>query len=283
MSGEAMAAAGGAPSRRALRVGPVQWLRGRNRSPAVVSFVRSARRMLPGDPQFGDPLSTAGWGAPSVAARAADRLLTSGDAASRELSLGVLQVLQALSESVSGRSVNEEVTLVFTDLVGFSSWAYEAGDEATVALLRQVATAVETPLLGVRGQIVKRLGDGIMAVVSHPKVAVRAVVAAQDAVQEVEVEGYRPRMRVGIHTGRPQRLGADWLGVDVNIAARVMEHASKGGIMISGSSLDLIAQLDLDELGLVAKRATRPTAVSKVAGLPPGLPVYRLVAEVRRQ
>ena len=39
-------------------------------------------------------------------------------------------------------------------------------------------------------------------------------------------------MRVGIHTGRPQRIGSDWLGVDVNIAARVMECASKGGVLI---------------------------------------------------
>ena len=34
---------------------------------------------------------------------------------------------------------------------------------------------------------------------------------------------YAP-MRAGIHTGRPQRIGGDWLGVDVNIAARVMER-----------------------------------------------------------
>ncbi|MCV6974884.1 adenylate/guanylate cyclase domain-containing protein [Mycobacterium bourgelatii] len=254
----------------------MRWLRGRNQRPGVVSIVRAARRKLPGDPEFGDPLSTAGPGAPSAVARTADRLLRSRDAASREVSLGVLQVLQALSDSVSRRIVNEEVTLVFTDLVGFSSWAYEAGDDATVALLRQVASAVETPLLGVRGQVVKRLGDGIMAVVSDPTAAVRAVVAAEAAIKEVEVQGYRPRMRVGIHTGRPQRLGSDWLGVDVNIAARVMEHASKGGIMISGPALDLIAQQDLDELGLYAKRAPRPISVSKVTGIPPDLAIYRL-------
>ena len=28
-----------------------------------------------------------------------------------------------------------------------------------------------------------------------------------------------------MHTGRPQRIGSDWLGVDVNITARVMERA----------------------------------------------------------
>ncbi|GFG64824.1 adenylate cyclase [Mycobacterium kubicae] len=231
---------------------------------------------MPGDPEFGDPLSTAGDGGPRAAARAADRLLGDRDAASREVSLSVLQVWQALTEAVSRRPANPEVTLVFTDLVGFSSWSLQAGDDAALTLLRQVARAVEPPLLDAGGHIVKRMGDGIMAVFRNPSVAVRAVVNARDAVKSVEVDGYTPRMRVGIHTGRPQRLGADWLGVDVNIAARVMERATKGGIMISSPTLDLISQNELDELGVVAKRARKPMFASKLTGIPPDLAIYRL-------
>jgi hypothetical protein len=67
-----------------------RWLRTANHSPGFVAFVRRARRLLPGDPEFGDPLSTAGEGGPRAAARAADRLLGDRDAASREVSLGVL-------------------------------------------------------------------------------------------------------------------------------------------------------------------------------------------------
>jgi class 3 adenylate cyclase len=231
---------------------------------------------LPGDPEFGDPLSTAGDGGPRAAARAADRLLGDRDAASREVSLSVLQVWQAMTEAVSRRPANAEVTLVFTDLVGFSTWSLEAGDDATLTLLRQVARAVETPLLDAGGHIVKRLGDGIMAVFRDPLVAVRAVLDADEAVKSVEVKGYTPRMRVGVHTGRPQRLAADWLGVDVNIAARVMERATKGGIMLSGPTLDLIPQSELDALGVVAKRARKPVFASKLTGIPPDLAIYRL-------
>nr|VTP04025.1 pH-sensitive adenylate cyclase [Mycobacterium riyadhense] len=258
------------------RLSVARWLRSTNHSPGVVAFIRRARRLLPGDPEFGDPLSTAGEGGPRAAARAADRLLGDRDAASREVSLGVLQVWQALTESISRRPANPEVTLVFTDLVGFSTWSLQAGDDAALVLLRQVARAVEPPLLDAGGHIVKRMGDGIMAVFRRPDVAVRAVVAAQDAVKSVEVHGYTPRMRVGIHTGRPQRLGADWLGVDVNIAARVMERATKGGIMISSPTLDLIPQSELDELGVIAKRARRPIFSSKLTGIPPDLAIYRL-------
>ncbi len=181
-----------------------------------------------------------------------------------------------MTEAVARRPANPEVTLVFTDLVGFSTWSLEAGDDATLTLLRQVAQVVEPPLLDAGGHIVKRMGDGIMAVFTHPLVAVRAAVTAQRAVRSVDVAGYTPRMRVGLHTGRPQRLAADWLGVDVNIAARVMERATRGGVMVSGVTLDKLAQTDLDALGVVAKRVHRPVFAAKTPGLPPDLAIYRL-------
>jgi len=267
----------GSESRSPVSVhGATQWLHSRNHSPGAVAFLRRARRLLPGDPEFGDPLSTAGEGGPRAAARAADRLLGDRDAVSREFSLGVLQVWQALTEAVSRRPANPEVTLVFTDLVGFSPWSLEVGDEAALTLLRQVSRAIEPPLLDAGGHIVKRMGDGIMAVFGDPTIAVRAVLAAKEALKSVEVAGYTPRMRVGIHTGRPQRMAADWLGVDVNIAARVMERGTKGGIMVSSSTLDLIPQSELDALGVVAKRARKPIFAHKPAGMPADLAIYRL-------
>lgn len=266
-----------APQRSPLSVqSATDWLHNRNRSPGAVAFFRRARRLLPGDPEFGDPLSTAGDGGPRAAARAADRLLGDRNAVSREVGLGVLQVWQALTEGVSRRPANPEVTLVFTDLVGFSTWSLQVGDDAALTLLRQVARAVEPPLLDAGGHIVKRMGDGLMAVFGDPTVAVRAVLAAKRALKSVEVAGHTPRMRVGIHTGRPQRLAADWLGVDVNIAARVMERATKGGIMVSSSTLDLIPQSELDALGVEAKRTRKPVFGPKPSGVPDDLAIYRL-------
>lgn len=211
------------------RGGAGAWLANTNRNPGVIAAIRRARRALPGDPQFGDRLSAGGLGGPAAAARATDRLLGDRDAASRELSLGALQVWQALSERVTRKPTQDEVTLVFTDLVGFSKWALQAGDDATLKLLRQAAQVIEPPLLEVGGQVVKRMGDGIMAVFPDAVTAIAAVMVAAEALKSVEVEGYTPVMRIGIHTGRPQRIGSDWLGVDVNIAARVMECAGKGG------------------------------------------------------
>jgi class 3 adenylate cyclase len=255
--------------------GPRGWLRNTNHNPGVVAFLRRARRALPGDPDFGDPLSAAGVGGPSAAARAADRLLER-DVVSREVSLAGLQVWQALTERVSGKPAYREVTLVFTDLVGFSAWALQAGDDATLRLLRRVAQVVEPPLLEAGGHIVKRMGDGTMAVFADPATAVRAVRNSLDAVRDVEVEGYTPRMRAGVHTGRPQRIGSDWLGVDVNIAARVMERAARGGLVVSQATMDRIPAEDFEALGLSAKRIRKQVFSSKQDGVPADLAMYRV-------
>ncbi|MDO3398419.1 adenylate/guanylate cyclase domain-containing protein [Mycolicibacterium neoaurum] len=237
-------------------------------------MIRRARRALPGDPEFGDPLSAAGEGGPRAAARAADRLLER-EAVSREISLGALQVWQALTERVSGKPANREMTLVFTDLVGFSAWSLRSGDDATLRLLRRVAQVTEPPLLAQGGHIVKRMGDGAMVVFTDPATAVRAVLAALDAVQSVEVDGYTPRMRAGIHTGHPQRIGSDWLGVDVNIAARVMERATRGGLVISHTTLDAVGGADaLAAVGVSVKRVRKQLFATKPSGVPEDLVMY---------
>jgi class 3 adenylate cyclase len=255
------------------------WLRNTNRNPEIIAAIRRARRLLPGDPDFGDPLSAAGDSGAQAAARAADRLMPEREVATREVSLATLQLWQAITERVSGRPANAEVTLFFTDLVSFSEWSLQAGDDAALRLLRQVAQAAEPPVLDAGGQIVKRMGDGMMAAFAEPVTAVRAAVEALEAVKTVEVEGYTPRMRAGIHTGRPQRIGADWLGVDVNIAARVMERATRGGLIISGPTLDRISAEDLESLGVSVTRVRRQVFAPRQQGVPADLVMYRVKAQ----
>ncbi|KUH97719.1 guanylate cyclase [Mycolicibacterium acapulense] len=255
--------------------GPLGWLKNTNRNENIIAFLRRTRRALPGDPEFGDPLSADGVGGPRAAARAADRLLQH-NVATREVSLGALQVWQALTERVSGKPANREATLVFTDLVGFSTWSLDAGDEATLRLLRRVSQVAEPPLLEAGGQIVKRMGDGLMAVFRDPTTAVRAAIAARDGVKNIDVDGFTPRMRVGVHTGHPQRIGSDWVGVDVNIAARVMGRATRGELVVSQTTLDRIPAEEFDSLEVEAKRLRRQLFAAKHDGVPADLVMYRL-------
>lgn len=46
--------------------------------------------------------------------------------------------------------------------------------------------------------------------------------------------------------------------------------------MVSSSTLDLIAQSELDAMGVVAKRARKPLFAGKTPGMLPDLAIYRL-------
>jgi adenylate cyclase len=86
-----------------------------------------------------------------------------------------------------------------------------------------------------------------MATFLDPRAAVEAALDAQDALGGIEVDRYRPRMRAGIHWGRPRRLGGDYLGVDVNIAARVGDAAKAGEVVVSDPARE---HLDVEHLRL---------------------------------
>jgi class 3 adenylate cyclase len=238
--------------------------------PALLSAARGFRRRLPGDEKFGDPLSTAGRAPVEVIARSVSALQPGRQSVAKELGLSALQVWQSVSEATGRGRGDLEMALLFTDLVGFSEWALQAGDAAVLELLREVGTVVEAMIARHDGRIVKRLGDGLMATFLDAEEAVEAALDAQDAVREIEVDGYSPRMRAGIHWGRPRKLGGDFLGVDVNVAARVTEAAKAGQVLVSDAVLPKI-----DGDGVRAGRAKRLRA----DGTPSGLRVVQISRE----
>jgi adenylate cyclase len=235
---------------------------------ALLGFVRRLRRRLPGDEHFGDPLSTARFGHLAVANAQWTELTENRPGVVRELGRGALQLWQSVLES-RGRDHGEvQLTVVFTDLVNFSTWALRAGDDDTLQLLRDVAAAIEPPVKRHHGEVVKRLGDGMMATFLSPQEAFDAIVEANENLRSVSADGYRPKIRAGMHTGNPRKLGGDYLGIDVNIAARVAQKASAGEILASQST---VALLDPDT---VTARRKRTFALMRVKGVPDELEVY---------
>src|ERR1700735_1662404 len=125
--------------------------------PVLLSAARRIRRRLPGDEKFGDPLSTAGRAPVEVIARGVSALQPGRESVAKELGLSALQVWQSVSEAAGRGRGDLEMALLFTDLVGFSSWALHAGDAAVLELLREVGAAVESVIVRHDGRIVKRL------------------------------------------------------------------------------------------------------------------------------
>jgi adenylate cyclase len=214
--------------------------------PSLLTAATALRRRLPGDDRFGDTLSTAGSHPAELVARGVSALQPGRKSVTQELGLAGLQVWQSLSEATGRGHGGQELAILFTDLVGFSAWALRAGDTATLELLRDVGTALEQAVTKYDGRIVKHLGDGVMATFLAARPAVDAALDAQAAIADINLDGHTPRMRAGVHWGSPRKLGGDYLGVDVNVAARVGAAAKADQVLISDAVLTRMDQDGLD-------------------------------------
>jgi adenylate cyclase len=195
-------------------------------NPQLVATAKFLRGLIPGDesrrPDLPEPME-----------RLMAEVQPKGPSTLNEIGKGAMQAWQALSEAQRRRRGDADVAILFTDLVGFSDWALETGDEAALEVLRQVGDVEQKAISGNGGAVVKRLGDGAMAVFGDSAQAVQAALDAQRGISKIKVEGYRPTQRAGVHRGTPRRVKGDYLGVDVNIAARVGDCAKGGEVLIS--------------------------------------------------
>jgi len=212
-----------------------------DREPTLVEAVRKFRHRLPGDEKFGDPLSTAEETPVAFLARSVTVMRPDEESVIGELGLAGLQLWQSLSERAGRGRGEQDIALLYTDIVDFSSWALTAGDQAAVTLLQAVGSAIDRVVAEHHGRIIKKLGDGVIATFLAAQPAVDSALAIQDAVSAIELGGYQPQIRAGVHWGRPRRLGGEFLGLDMTILAAVGDAASGGQVLVSGPAL---GQLD---------------------------------------
>src|SRR3954463_15974414 len=144
-------------------------------SPALLTAAKMLRELLPGDSQFGDPLSTGGKESSQQLGRRLAELTEQRAGVMREAGLSALQVWEAVSEAQGRGRGTRDLAIVFTDLVDFSDWAVDAGDDAVLEMLRDVGRATEPPIGANGGEVVKRLGDGMMAVFDDAGHALTAI------------------------------------------------------------------------------------------------------------
>ena len=211
-----------------------------NQDPRLIAALQSLRKILPGNTGSEQLVAKRAARSPRMVGRLLEEVETDNPGALGEAGLGALQIWESISEAQGRGKGRRDLAIAFTDLVDFSSWALEAGDDAAIALLSEVSDAIEPPVKDNGGTVVKRLGDGMMAVFGDPEAGVRAILEARGRLKQVKAEGYRPQMRAGIHVGRPRKVKGDYFGVDVNIAARVADGAKGGELLLSDQALDAI-------------------------------------------
>ena len=158
--------------------------------------------------------------------------------------------------SLSGRRTSVAVvegTVMFTDIVGFTEFTALRGDAEALALLSTQERLVREEL-GNRGRIVKELGDGLMLWFGDACDAVAAGIALQERFDAQSAASDLPLwVRIGVHAGRQVRRGQDLVGHDVNVAARIVQLAGPGEVVVSEATVDRVGgrlpSVAFDQLG----------------------------------
>jgi pimeloyl-ACP methyl ester carboxylesterase/class 3 adenylate cyclase len=127
-------------------------------------------------------------------------------------------------------------TVLFSDIVGSTQRASELGDHHWTALLARHHAAVRHELVRHRGVEIDTAGDGFLATFDGPARAVHCAQAIHVAVEPLGL-----RLRIGLHTGEVERLGAKVSGIAVHIGARVAGLAAPGDVLVSSTVRDLVA------------------------------------------
>jgi predicted ATPase/class 3 adenylate cyclase len=163
------------------------------------------------------------------------------------------------------------VTFLFTDLEG-STRLWERHPATMGPALERHDALLRTAVERHRGAVVKTTGDGLHAVFTTAQDALAAAVGAQRALaaETWEVPGGL-RVRMGMHTGDAVVRQGDYYGAATNRAARVMDSAHGGQIVVSNATAEIlrdalpeaIALIDLGEHRLAD--LARPERISQVA------------------
>ena len=164
-------------------------------------------------------------------------------------------------------------TVVFTDIVGFTEYTALRGDEEALALLSLQERIVREHLPD-GARIVKELGDGLLLWFPDASEALRACLRLQARfLWEAAASDVPLWVRIGMHSGHQTKRGDDLVGHDVNVAARVVDVAGPGEVLLSEATLSEIEeQLDgvtFDELGPVMMK-----------GLLAPVRLYRALSEI---
>jgi len=139
-----------------------------------------------------------------------------------------------------------EVTFLFTDIER-STTHFHALADAWIHVIERHNDIIDAAVLDEGGVIVKHEGDGVFAAFTDATGAVVAATKAQRAITDEQwpIEGGL-RVRMGLHTGRTEPIGRDYISLHVHRAARIAAAGHGGQVLVSESTA---AAVDLDVSG----------------------------------
>jgi class 3 adenylate cyclase len=153
-----------------------------------------------------------------------------------------------------------QVTVLFADMVGFTSFSERSGEEAAFTLMRALSKLMDQAVREHGGVVQGFTGDGIMAVFGAPvafeDAPLRACRTALSILQRLKTagpdlvvkHGVKPQLRIGFNTGaavvgkvqEEDEAQITVLGDTVNFASRLQALAESDSALISEATHRLV-------------------------------------------
>src|SRR5580693_22152 len=199
--------------------------------------------------------------------------------AGRPADLPASPTKSAPSKAFQASAERRPITVMFCDLVGSTSLATKLDAEDWRNLVNAYLDEASTAVTGLGGHVLKKLGDGLMALFGYPKAlendaerAVRAALAIQRALEELNARNAArgvPELtaRIGLESGLVVvDATGEVFGEAPNVAARVQAAAEPGSVLVTGSVQRQVAGLFVvEEKGAhELKGVARPLSLYRV-------------------
>jgi len=203
----------------------------------------------------------------------------------RMVSPAVIDQLDPNSLQLGGRRA--EITTLFADIRGFTSYSEQVEPEELVATLNYYLAAAADAVLNEVGTVDKFLGDAVMAWFNapipqpdHTLRALRSALAIRESVTRLHqnaITQFKFSFGIGIHVGdailglvgTESRMEYTAIGDSVNTAKRIQENAKAGEILLSQAAYEKV----MHEVRVVpvepihAKGKKQPVVVYQLIGL----------------
>jgi adenylate cyclase len=203
----------------------------------------------------------------------------------RMVSPAVLDQLDPNSLQIGGKKV--DITILFADIRGFTSYSEKQSPENLVAVLNRYLAAAADAVLEYEGTVDKFLGDAIMAWYNaplpqpdHTLRAVKTALLIRTAIAKLHQElpqAAHLDFGLGIHYGEAvlgligteKRLEYTAIGDSINTAKRIQENSAKNQILLSREAYERVKkQVEAKPFTpLTVKGKTQPLVVYEVLGL----------------
>jgi len=122
------------------------------------------------------------------------------------------------------------VAILFVDLASFTPMTVAMGDQMAAEVLERFSRIVREAVTRREGRVVKQIGDAFMLTFPEPR---SAVACALEIEHRRADEPQFPAVRSGLHWGQVLYREGDYLGVSVNVAARVAAEAQRHQVLVT--------------------------------------------------